>query len=98
MDGLHKFLDSVKRIKNKLWIRHVVVPGITDGDGHIRRLAKFVNTIPNVQKIELLAYHIYCVNKYKEMCIPYRFENVPPLSADRLNQLYEVLNVVVESQ
>ncbi|KRQ85819.1 Pyruvate formate-lyase 1-activating enzyme [Caloramator mitchellensis] len=90
--GFFEFLNAVKRNGTKLWIRHVVVPGITDKDEHIRKLAEFINTIPNVEKVELLPYHLHGVNKYKEMNIPYRLEGVPALEKERLRELLDVLN------
>jgi pyruvate formate lyase activating enzyme len=91
-EGFLAFLEAVKRNNTKLWIRHVVVPKITDSDEHIRKLANYINTIPNVEKVELLPYHTHGVNKYAEMKIPYRLEGVEPLSRERLNELYDILN------
>lgn len=91
-----EFLDAIKRNNTKLWIRHVVVPGITDGEEHIRTLANFIKTIPNVEKIELLPYHVHGVNKYHEMGMKYRLEGVEPLSKERLEYLYKILNDVLK--
>ncbi|TDT61007.1 pyruvate formate-lyase-activating protein [Fonticella tunisiensis] len=93
--GFLEFLEALKRNNTKLWIRHVVVPGITDGEEHIRRLAEYINTIPNVEKVELLPYHTHGVNKYEKLNIKYRLEGVEPLSRERLEYLYEILNKVL---
>ncbi|SEF87260.1 pyruvate formate lyase activating enzyme [Caloramator fervidus] len=90
--GFFEFLNSVKRNQNKLWIRHVVVPKITDGEDHIRKLARFINSIPNVERVELLPYHVHGVNKYESMNIEYRLKEVPPLDKERLEKLYSILN------
>ncbi|MCX7903126.1 MAG: pyruvate formate-lyase-activating protein [Caloramator sp.] len=96
--GFFEFLNAIKRNGTKLWIRHVVVPGITDGEEHIKKLAKFINTIPNVERVELLPYHVHGVNKYKEMNLKYRLEDVPPLDKDRLEKLYKILNENLTTQ
>ncbi|CDF58456.1 pyruvate formate-lyase-activating protein [Thermobrachium celere] len=90
--GFFEFLDALKRNNTKMWIRHVVVPGITDGEEHIRALAQFIKTIPNVEKVELLPYHVHGVNKYQELGIKYRLEGVEPLSKERLEYLKNILS------
>lgn len=91
MDEFLKFLEAAGKDRNKLWIRNVVVPGITDSEEHIKGLAEFINTIPNVEKVELLPYHVYGINKYKKMGIPYSLDGVPPLSENKLDGLYWLL-------
>ena len=41
-----------------LWLRHVVVPGLTDGEDHLAGLAEYVKGIRNVKRVELLPYHV----------------------------------------
>lgn len=91
-EGFLEFLEAVKANGNKMWIRHVVVPGITNSKEHIKKLAEFINTIPNVERVELLPYHVHGVDKYKELNIKYRLEGVDPLSKEELEELYKVLN------
>lgn len=54
-----------------VWIRHVVVPGITDEEEHLRALGAFLRTLPNVKALDVLPYHVMGVSKYKELGIPY---------------------------
>lgn len=89
--GFINFLEAVVKNNNSIWIRHVVVPGITDSEEHIIRLADYINTIPNVEKVELLPYHTFGVNKYKELNIEYRLEGVPPMDTHRLDVLKALL-------
>ena len=58
------FLDEVQQAGVPLWIRHVVVPGLTDGEEHLEALKKYILTLKNVQKVELLPYHKLGVHKY----------------------------------
>ncbi|MGM9975290.1 MAG: pyruvate formate-lyase-activating protein, partial [Clostridiaceae bacterium] len=67
MDETLKFFDTVQRYRIPLWVRHVVVPGMTDGDEHIEELAKYLKGISNLKKIELLCYNNLGVRKYYEM-------------------------------
>lgn len=61
-----------------VWIRHVVVPGITDDPGQLDRLGQFLGTLSNVKALDVLPYHIMGVRKYQELDIPYPLEGVEP--------------------
>ena len=65
IDESLRFLEAMKKNNTKMWIRHVVVPGLTDGEEHLKKLKEFIDTIPNVEKVELLPYHILGANKYE---------------------------------
>ena len=97
MKQFYVFLDAIKRNKNKVWIRHVIVPGITDSIEHIDKLATIIKTIDNVEKIELLPYHTIGTHKYTNLNIPYKLENVPPMDKIKTkeleNYLYTKLNI-----
>lgn len=82
IDESLNFLEAMKRNNTKMWIRHVVVPGLTDGEEHIKALDEFIKTIPNVLKVELLPYHLLGVNKYEVMKIPYKLEGVEAMDKE----------------
>lgn len=89
--GFDEFLQVVQKIGTKLWIRHVVVPGITNSEEHIKKLAKIIKGINNVEKIELLPYHTLGVEKYKKLGIEYRLCEVEAMSKEKLEILEKVL-------
>ena len=70
-----KYLDE-KQIP--VWVRHVVVPGITDDPALLYRLGQFIGTLSNVKALDVLPYHIMGVSKYKELDIPYPLQGVEP--------------------
>lgn len=84
-----KFLDVAQKMNKKFWIRHVVVPGLTDGEEHIKEVAKFVKTIKNVEKVELLPYHVLGVNKYETMGIKYKLAGVEPMDKEIVKGYYK---------
>ncbi len=81
MAPLSQFLKALKRHQNKLWIRHVVVPGLTDGEEHLTALSDFVRRIPNVEKVELLPYHCLGAHKYRYLGLPYPLEGLGPMDS-----------------
>ena len=70
-----RYLDE-KKIP--VWIRHVVVPGITDDPVLLTRLGSFLGTLNNVKALDVLPYHIMGVPKYEELDIPYPLKSVEP--------------------
>ncbi len=63
-----------------IWIRHVLVPGITQNDALLYKLGVFIGSLKSVQGVEVLPYHTYGAAKYEEMGIAYPLEGVPEAS------------------
>lgn len=96
MEETLRFLEAVQRHGTPLWVRHVVVPGLTDGDHHIRALARYVQTIRNVEKAELLGYHLLGREKYRVCQIPYPLEGVPALPRADLERYQTILDEILK--
>ncbi len=65
-----------------VWIRHVVVPGITDGKRELYQLGRFIGTLHNVEALDVLPYHDMGKAKYHNLGIPYPLEKVKPLGKE----------------
>ncbi len=89
----NRFLAVLQDCEVPIWIRHVVVPGLTDGEEHIRQLKKYISDLKNVTKIELLPYHTMGVDKYKTLGLSYRLDGVPALSSQDVRPLEQMLMV-----
>jgi len=85
------FLNAVKKSETPLWIRHVVVPDVTDSEAHIIGLGGYIKTIPNVKKIELLPYHTLGVEKYTVMGVDYPLKDTPPMCKEKTKQLQKLI-------
>lgn len=79
-----KFLDTCEQKRKPVWIRHVIVPGYTDDEGHLSALAEYLSRYTVVQKVELLPYHTMGVFKYEQLGIDYALKGVPALSGESL--------------
>jgi pyruvate formate-lyase 1-activating enzyme len=89
-EGTLKFLDYLEENKIDTWIRHVVVPGLTDNDERLEKLAEFLTHFSVVKRIELLPYHVMGVNKYEQLGLEYKLKDVNPLSAERLDNARKI--------
>lgn len=92
MKYFHEFLAACRKNNSKLWIRQVIVPNINDDEVHAIKLREFVDTLKNVEKVELLPYKTIGVHKYKDLKIKYRLENVPEMDEEKCKQLQEIVN------
>ena len=86
-----RFLEELESRNIPTWIRHVVVPGLTDNEEDLIALGKFVASYRNVEKIEVLPYHTMGAVKYQKLGISYPLEGVEPLSAERVKEVREIL-------
>lgn len=86
------FLDELQRRGVATWVRHVVVPGLTDNNEWLRRLGEHVARYDVVKKIEILPYHTLGTFKYEQLGINYPLSGVPPLSAERTAEIREMLS------
>ena len=74
-----------------VWIRHVVVPGITDDPGQLTRLGQFIGTLPNVKALDVLPYHIMGITKYESLGIPYPLEGVEPATQKQAKEAKQII-------
>ena len=82
-----KFARYLNKKKIPTWIRHVVVPGITDNPESLRALGYFIGGLSNLQALDLLPYHVMGVKKYEELGLDYRLKDVPAMDKERLREL-----------
>lgn len=88
-------LDFARYLNDKqipIWVRHVLVPGITDFDEDLYKLSDFIQTLSNVDRIEVLPYHKLGVYKWEELGYDYPLEGVEPPTEERVKNAVNILN------
>lgn len=78
-------------IHKPVWIRHVLVPGITDKDEYLHELADFLSTLQNIERIDVLPYHTLGIFKYEKLGIPYPLDGVEPPTKERIENAKNIL-------
>lgn len=86
------FLDRLEERHIPTWIRHVVVPGLTDNDLWLNRLGRHVARYDCVERIEILPYHTLGQQKYERMNISYPLDGVAPLTAERAAEIRTMMS------
>lgn len=87
------FAEYLSDIGKPMWIRHVLVTGITDNDEYLKRLSGFIKTLKTVEKVDVLPYHTMGVVKYEKLGMKYPLEGVQPPTAERVKNAKEILGV-----
>lgn len=72
------FAQRLVRLGKRMWIRYVLVPGWTDGEADILRLADFIATLGEaVERVEVLPFHQMGAHKWQELGHTYQLINTP---------------------
>lgn len=86
-----EFLEKLEKMNKDVWIRHVVVPDITDSEENIRRLKGLISPYKCISKIELLPFKKLCLEKYESMGIAFPLKDTEQMAAGKLEELYGIL-------
>ena len=89
--GILAFARYLDEKQIPVWIRHVVVPGITDDPGQLARLGAFLATLSNVKALDVLPYHVMGVRKYEELEIPYPLKGVPAATQAQAKEAKKII-------
>ena len=85
------FGDRLNAIGKPVWIRFVVVPGLTDGPENVANVAKIVSRWKsNVERIEVLPFHNMGADKWHELGYPYTLEDTKPPKPEDVEKIREV--------
>ena len=84
--GILAFTKYLEEKNVPLWIRHVVVPGISDEPDDLRNLGRFIGSLKNLKALDVLPYHTMGVNKYKELGMEYPLEGVEALPKEKAEE------------
>lgn len=91
-DNIIDGFNYLSEVGQPIWIRHVLVPDITDNDEYLKKTREFIETLSNVEKIEVLPYHSMGQHKFETLGIPYRLDGVKSPSKERVDNAMKILN------
>lgn len=100
-NGLHgvsnkRELEFAKYLSNcgkDIWIRQVLIPGITDKENDLKQLKKFISELKTVKKIEILPYHNFGKFKWTNLGYEYELENIPIARSKDVKRAKQILNI-----
>lgn len=75
-----------------MWIRHVLVPGITTDEADLKKTAEFIRTLKTVDRVEVLPYHKLGIQEWERLGIPYKLEGIDPPTDEQQKIAREILD------
>lgn len=90
-----KYLSEINK---PVWIRHVLVPEHSDFDEDLDALGDFIDTLSNVDRVEILPYHTLGKFKWDNLGIPYSLESISPPSAERIENAKQRIHAGIRKQ
>jgi pyruvate formate lyase activating enzyme len=83
-------LDFARRLAQRgttIWLRYVLVPGLTDDEKDITHIAKFASELGNVARVDVLPFHQMGRYKWKKLGIQYTLDDVSPPSPELVERV-----------
>ena len=84
-------LDYCEKTGKRVWIRHVVIPGLTDDEENIRKLGELLKDYSCVEYVDLLPFHKLGEYKWQDLKIPYTLGDTKEPDPDHLEKYVSVL-------
>ena len=90
-DGILSFAEYLSEKGIDIWIRHVVVPGITDDEEYLKKLGYFIGGLKTLKALDVLPYHDMAKPKYENLGMDYKLKDVPPMEKAKALELKQVI-------
>lgn len=91
------FALRLKRLNKKVWLRYVLVPGLTDFAEDIEALAEFIRPLSNIERVDVLPFHNMALHKWEELQFPYELKNQRSPTQEEVKKVQEFLNSAISS-
>lgn len=85
------FAEYLRDRNVELWVRHVVVPGITDNEKYLFRLGEYLSALTNLKALDVLPYHDMGKVKYQNLGIDYPLKDVEPLPKEEAVKARDII-------
>jgi pyruvate formate lyase activating enzyme len=83
-------LDFALRLAERgraIWLRYVLVPGVTDDENDIDQIAAFAAALGNVQRVDVLPFHQMGRHKWEKLGINYALNDVSPPTTELVDRV-----------
>ena len=85
------FLDHLNLKHTDVYIRHVIIPGITYEESQLKGIGRILKRFDNIKKIEILPYHKLGLAKYDALGLEYPLRNIEALTAADADKALEII-------
>ncbi len=92
-DNIKEMARYLSDMGKPMWIRRVLVPGLTDGEDDLRATAEFISSLKTVERVEVLPYHAFGVPSWEKLGLEYALKDVKAPTDEQVARAEEMLNV-----
>lgn len=85
-----RFAERLAAMNKAVWVRFVLVPGLTDAADNIRKVADFVAPMQNVEWVEVLPFHQMGAFKWKALGLDYKLADTPTPTQEQVQAALEI--------
>jgi pyruvate formate lyase activating enzyme len=85
-------LNELKEWNVPVWIRHVIVPGLTDKPEDAEKLAQMLKGYPNIEKVEILPFHKMGEYKWEQLHEPYTLQETEAPSDELIHNIRTIFS------
>lgn len=92
--GIEKTLKLARHLDERnipIWLRHVLVPGITDSEENLSQIGELAASLNNIDRLEILPYHTMGVHKWENMGLDYELKDVRDADSDDVARAAEII-------
>jgi pyruvate formate lyase activating enzyme len=90
MDPILRFAKRLQQMQKPVWIRFVLVPGLTDTKDNLAATAHIISELDNCQRVEILPFHQYGKSKYAALGLDYQLANTRPAEDTDVLRAWEI--------
>lgn len=91
------FAKQLQKMNKKVWLRYVLVPGLTDFQEDIDALAKFIEPLENIERVDVLPFHNMALHKWEKLELPYELKNQRVPTQEETKKVQDFLNAAIST-
>lgn len=80
-----RFAERLAEMNKAVWIRYVLVPGLSDAPNNIGKVARFIGPMKNVEWVEVLPFHQMGAFKWKSLGLDYQLADTNPPTREQVS-------------
>lgn len=85
-----QFAERLAALRKPVWLRYVLVPGLTDNMADIAELSRYAARLGNVQRVDVLPFHQMGRFKWDELKLEYTLKDVAEPPAEQTEQIRNI--------
>ena len=86
------FAQRLSAMGKSIWVRFVLVPGLTDGEDNMKAVADIVAGLETVERLEILPFHKMGEHKWEALGLPYTLATTEPPTAAGIERARQILD------